>query len=157
MTSSAGESFSLSLAVLFMTKLNHRSDLWCPIVPLRLGDLNSLVIIPSSPWRTISHLTSADLPLPLDLCQQRGQSCKYRWKHLMFGALPGFWNAHPGKTQCTRLFLLKLRHFYGSRDFSRAAWLIFKLIIVIFDFIRILPLSHAQIKNVNLHGLFYLI
>lgn len=76
----------------------------------RLGGLNSLVIIPSAPWRTISQLTSADLPLPPDQCQQRGQSCKYRWKHPMFGVLWGFLNAHPGKTQCTRQFLLR----YGA-------------------------------------------
>lgn len=79
-----------------------------------LGGLNSLVIIPSAPWRTISQLTSADLPLPPDLCQQRGQSCKYRWKHLMFGALCGFLNAHPGKTQCTRLFLLRYGAFMAQ-------------------------------------------
>ncbi len=150
MTSSAGESFSLSLAVLFMTKLNHRSDLWCPIVPLRLGDLNSLVIIPSSPWRTISHLTSADLPLPLDLLQVQMKTPDVRCS-------PWIFKCSPWQNTMYKTVFDQIQRFYDSRGLSRAPWLIFKLIIVIFDFIRILPLSHAQIKNVNLHGLFYLI
>lgn len=101
------------LTVLFMTKLNHHSDLWCPIVPLGVFRvLNSLVIIPSAPWS--SHLTSADLLLPLDLCQQSGQTCKCRWKRLMSGALIClYFYAHPGKTEA-KTFFAQIWLFYGS-------------------------------------------
>lgn len=77
---------------------------------------------------------------------------------------PWIFKCSPWLNTMHKTVFAQIRRFYGSRGLSRAAWLIFKMIIiiimmiiVIFDFIRILALSHAQIKNVNLHGLFYLI